>query len=453
MTTKLILGPLLGVESDSSYTVCFVTDKSAANATVTANGTSVQADLIEEIHSGLFWRAVLAIIPGAASQGIDYQVVVDGEAAIGQDKQAQWTFHVPRQHVPGSHEKPKMAYASCNGFSDPNLMNSTDQPYALWTEMKKQHQYEPFSLLILGGDQVYADSIWSKVKALEAWNALDREDKVKRKATKVMKEQIDRFYSELYCDRWSTPAVATMLATIPSIMMWDDHDIFDGWGSYPEDLQTCDVYPEIYKAAVRHFRWFQLRSTRNVTLLAGGGTPSHYSFGFTYRGYTILALDNRAQRSLTQVMSDDQWTDVLRFLDGHKDSQDLLVLSAVPVVYRDFSFSEAAVDATPWEEELTDDLKDHWRAKEHEGERAKLIMRLLQNAGQRKARTVILSGDVHVGCLGVIQDSRGPESVSIHQVVSSGIVASAAHLHSMVGCAGRDERSHGVSQRGSNRQD
>ena len=68
-----------------------------------------------------------------------------------------------------------------------------------------------------------------------------------------------------------------MLATIPSIMMWDDHDIFDGWGSYPEDLQTCDVYPEIYKAAVRHFRLFQLRSTRNVTLLAGGGTPSHYS--------------------------------------------------------------------------------------------------------------------------------------------------------------------------------
>ena len=88
-----------------------------------------------------------------------------------------------------------MAYASCNGFSDPNLMNSTDQPYALWTEMKEQHQEEPFSLLILGGDQVYADSIWSKVKALEAWNALDREDKVKRKATKVMKEQIDRFYS------------------------------------------------------------------------------------------------------------------------------------------------------------------------------------------------------------------------------------------------------------------
>ncbi len=25
-------------------------------------------------------------------------------------------------------------------------------------------------------------------------------------------------------------------------MMWDDHDIFDGWGSYPHALLTCSVF-------------------------------------------------------------------------------------------------------------------------------------------------------------------------------------------------------------------
>lgn len=30
-----------------------------------------------------------------------------------------------------------------------------------------------------------------------------------------------------------------------------DHDLFDGWGSYPADTQTCAVFKGIYKAARR----------------------------------------------------------------------------------------------------------------------------------------------------------------------------------------------------------
>ena len=84
------------------------------------------------------------------------------------------------------------------------------------------------SLLRMGGDQVYADSLWTSVPTLKAWNELDRVDKVKRKATRIMVEQLDRFYCELYCRQWSRPEVATMLARVPSVMMWDDHDIVYG---------------------------------------------------------------------------------------------------------------------------------------------------------------------------------------------------------------------------------
>ena len=118
-------------------------------------------------------------------------------------------------------------------------------------------------------------------------------------------------------------------------------------------------------------------------------------------------------------MSDSQWVDFYNCL-SETQSDDLLLMTAVPVVYRDFSFSESAFDATPWEEALTDDLKDHWRAKEHEGERARLIMNLLTNANNRGGRTVILSGDVHIGCLGIIHDREN--HLKIHQIVSSGIV-------------------------------
>ena len=221
-----------------------------------------------------------------------------------------------------------------------------------------------------------------------------------------------------------------MLARVPSFMMWDDHDIFDGWGSYPADLQDCEVYQAIYAAAAKYFRLFQLRSAANVSLLDPAHL-THRSWRLRFRGYQILALDNRATRSQNQVMSREQWDQINGALadcgEGH-----LVVMTGVPVVYRDFSFTEAAFDATPWEEELTDDLKDHWRAKSHQGERARLIMRLLDNARLRRQavkgedqaipKTLILSGNVHVGCLGVIQDRRGEGVMNVHQLVSSGIV-------------------------------
>lgn len=49
-------------------------------------------------------------------------------------------------------------------------------------------------------------------------------------------------------------------------------------------------------------------------------------------------------------------------------------------------------------------------------------MRKCENAKIRNAKTVLLSGDVHVGCLGIIRDLRSLQPISIHQVVSSGIV-------------------------------
>lgn len=416
MTKKLVLGPILGLESETRYSVTFVTDKSASQASVKCGNTSpVEAVLIGEIYSGFVWKAVLDISIDEPKH-VHYVVLVDTQAASAKSGKTYWTFFVP-----GSASKPKMAYASCNGFSDYKMMASTEKPYKLWKDMELEHFENPFSLLLLGGDQVYADPIWTQLSSLKTWNELEREEKIKRKATKDILSQVDRFFSELYVERWNKEPIATMLASVPSIMMWDDHDIFDGWGSYPEDIQTCDVYKAIFASAKKHFALLQIRGHQNSSLL-NISTRTHFSLAVRFRGYNILALDNRSERTLHQVMSKTQWSDITSYLDNQCNQGDLLVLSAVPVVYRDFSFAESVVDSTPWEEELTDDLKDHWRAKEHEGERLRLVMRLLDNAKKRNAKTVILSGDVHVGCLGIIRDLRSENPVSIHQVVSSGIV-------------------------------
>lgn len=54
--------------------------------------------------------------------------------------------------------------------------------------------------------------------------------------------QVEWYYFSHYVKHWSEPMFSDALATIPQIMIWDDHDIFDGWGSYPAVLQQCPVF-------------------------------------------------------------------------------------------------------------------------------------------------------------------------------------------------------------------
>jgi len=88
-----------------------------------------------------------------------------------------------------------------------------------------------------------------------------------------MKGSVEDFYFNLYCERWSQPEPARMLASIPTVMMWDDHDIFDGWGSYPEGVNKCDVYQGIFASARDNFRAFQMQltDTEKPLWLVGGG--------------------------------------------------------------------------------------------------------------------------------------------------------------------------------------
>lgn len=416
MSAKIQVGPLLGLESNELYTVCFSTDKSVTEAQVNLNGRSSAASKVGETGSSFFWRAEHTETPHSSGKLVRYHINLNGDQASNTHNLNEWTFYVP-----AADEKPRFAYASCNGFSSADLVNKTDNPYALWNRLKKSHQKEPYSLLLMGGDQLYADEMWGSVSSLKAWGKLSRSKKTSKRTTftKTMAQQVERFYEDLYRTRWDDPDMAELFASIPSVMMWDDHDIFDGWGSYPEDLHNCNVFQGIFNIAKDYFELFQIRSRKNKSLL--NIAAGHYALGLEFRGYHILAMDNRGERTLEQVMSKQQWNDLIDYLSGSATDGHLLLMSAVPVVYRDFSFSESVLDITPWEEELTDDLKDHWRAKEHQGERARLIMRLLANHEKRDGKTVILSGDVHIGCLGVINDRRN-NGQRIHQIVSSGIV-------------------------------
>ena len=52
--------------------------------------------------------------------------------------------------------------------------------------------------------------------------------------------------------------VGAILSSVPSLMMWDDHDIIDGWGSYAADWLESAMFQGLWSAAREHFALFQL---------------------------------------------------------------------------------------------------------------------------------------------------------------------------------------------------
>lgn len=426
MSASIVVGPLLGYEDGGTYSVCVLTDGGTtptALRVADAKGGTASHPFVQKARVGanVFWRAEFKPVDGPKAADWSYEVRAGTRTLADRHARSSWSFHVP-----ATSEHPLIAYGSCNGFSSAKLVADAKDPYCLWKKMGKLHKKNPYALLLMGGDQVYADEIWesNRCPELRKWSELSEKEQLKFKVTPAMRAEINAFYDWLYTDRWKNPEMSLMLASIPTVMMWDDHDIFDGWGSYPEEKQTCDVYQTIFAAASRCFDVLQMRCTTSGRLSSDG---SHRSLGIRFRDYDLLVLDNRSERTIRQIMSDTHWNDVKTWLArvAVSPAANLLVMTAVPVVYRSFALVEKALTSSPWEIESTDDVLDHWSATKHQTERMKLVMLLLkflsdQKAAGRTISAVLLSGDVHVGALGQIWEAR--RDVGLTQIVSSAIV-------------------------------
>lgn len=343
------------------------------------------------------------------------------------DGGAKHHYVVPPQRA----AKLRLAYASCNGFSDPKDMKQVVDKNERWKHLASVHATTPQHLLLLGGDQVYADSIFrGDVPALAGWPERSWEDRTKRTLPSdlpsTLGEDVARFYFDLYCNRWSQPEPAALLASIPTLMMWDDHDIFDGWGSYPDELQASGVFQLIFEKAVRAFRVFQLQSPMDAAPSFCFPGQAGMSYAHRIDDLSIVALDLRSERSRTQIAAPNSWDVALAKIDElAKDAKHLLVLSSIPVVYPPARLAEGLLDLVPGVQEPEDDLKDQWTSRPHRIERVRLVHRLLAAAARESCRVTLLSGDVHVAALGAIVASREavPANANvINQLVSSPIV-------------------------------
>ena len=98
---------------------------------------------------------------------------------------------------------------------------------ALAHEMRADRGVQWPQLLLLLGDQVYADDVPPRTAK---WIAQRRDTSV------PPGEQVADFheYCRLYEDSWSEPSVRWLLSTVPTAMIFDDHDIHDDWNTSDE---------------------------------------------------------------------------------------------------------------------------------------------------------------------------------------------------------------------------
>jgi hypothetical protein len=376
------------------------------------------------------WRFDFAIAQTAVAQRVQYSL--DGAVHF---------FEVPPKSG-----RPAMAYVSCNGFSDPKLMKQVDEQNALWARMGRLHeaqdkirgrQFGPWSLLLMGGDQVYSDMIWHAIPELSAWCDLPWKQREVQPFTDGMRARVEDFFENLYLTRWAQPEVAAIMASIPTVMMWDDHDIMDGWGSYPWEQHSCPVYQGLFAIARDYFKLFQLQATN---ALPPATLPAQTAFNKAFRmgSMGLLALDMRSERqphkpagpqdadhTPDQVMSEQSWNAVYKWLDAQNAMSHLLVMSSIPVVHPSFGLLEKMLGFLPGQQELEDDLRDHWTSSPHLQERLRLVHRLLRLSAEKNCRVTLLSGDVHVAAVGAVESDRNdvhPNARVVNQLTSSGIV-------------------------------
>ncbi|MDT4916504.1 MAG: hypothetical protein QOH89_1204 [Pseudonocardiales bacterium] len=305
------------------------------------------------------------------------------------------------------------------------------QDMALW----------PDAILMLG-DQVYAD---------ETSPATQRRIRTRRDITKGAndpgKEVADfEEYTWLYLESWTDPDVRWLMSTVPSAMIFDDHDVRDDWNTSHEwrkDMQQLDWWSERIIGGLSSYWVYQhlgnlspdelakndlfqhVRSSdgdaepalrefaRMADAEADGGKGARWSYRRDLGRTRVVVVDSRCGRILADgrrsMVSEEEFAWIEEQTDGDYDH--LLLGTSLPwllprALHDLEAWNEAMADrAGTWRGRFAEKLRraadlEHWAAFRRSFEAlADLLASVARGqrapAGIAPATVCVLSGDVH----------------------------------------------------------
>ncbi|KAI0195421.1 hypothetical protein F4808DRAFT_329009 [Astrocystis sublimbata] len=340
------------------------------------------------------------------------------------------------------------------------------------------------------GDQIYGDRLWKEVPLLKQWLAMPGKDNRKNAAwTARHEEDVTHAYFHFYTSHFDQPFLREAFAQIPHVCQIDDHDIFDGYGSYPDYMQNSQVFKNIGRIAVDMYLLFQHHTTlemlRNVShdrdLFTITGQGWHF-VKFLGPAVVVVGVDVRSERTQNRVLAGPTYQGLFPKIAMLPPSvQHCLLMVSVPLIYprldtmeslaNSFATGKRAVNvgynvlgkvtssvagivggkevvASGFNQvkravgksglmgnvvnqfgdlDIGEILKDMWTHDTKDLERTYLIRTLQGIALQKGIRMTFFSGDVNAAGAGLVHDPSHPsDHKTMYQIITSPIVAAPA---------------------------
>ena len=290
----------------------------------------------------------------------------------------------------------------------------------------------PDGLLLLG-DQVYVD---------ELPPATIEFIKQRRDLAEPPGEEIADFeeYTHLYRESWSDPDIRWLLATVPSTMIFDDHEVSDDWNisqSWVEEMRAKPWWDERITGAFMAYWLYQhlgnlsppeLAEEKMFELVQGDedagprlrtfarmcdreSAASRWAYYRDFGRSRLLVIDSRAARVLADGHRDmvdaDEWDWIAEHAHGSFDH--LIVATTLPAfappgIHHLEAWNEAvchgrwgSIAARLGERVRRAVDLEHWAAFQRSFEQLLELLRSVSTGlgGEPPATITILSGDVH----------------------------------------------------------
>lgn len=455
----LVLGPLLRYVDETEATVWVET---SAPAEVRVLGRSSPTFAVEGHHYALV--VVAGLEPGSDRE---YSVAIDGVIAWPEPGDQR---PAPRiRTISGDTEDGlDISFGSCRDHRSGEKTPATvvdagvDALVALSRELQAGARPAP-ALLLLLGDQVYADHRHTPPTARDR-----AADQGSPEAPTLEAAQTFDEYAAAYQGSWTEPDVRWLLATVPTAMIFDDHEVRDNWNvsaAWRREVLAAPGWREQITGALMSYWLYQHLGNLSpaghekeglwpaLRELTDGAARlrefaedadddiarnrmSRWSYVRTFGHTRLVVLDTRSGRSLEpgqrSIFSPAEWEVVERRVRG--DCDHLVVATSVPLL-----IPRSQHDGEAWNEALSEGAwgrriatwserlrrsgnLDQWAAF-HESF-CRLVGILGEVAAGRRGRTprtvLVLSGDVHHAYVAPLRYPDGAGArCPVVQVVSS----------------------------------
>lgn len=270
------------------------------------------------------------------------------------DKQQRIAYRINRGPsmafwVPARATAMNIMFHSCNGFSTNVKSDALSGPDPMWRDVLNTHQTHPFHVMLGGGNQIYNDCMAYQCAYFDEWlDISDPHQKQTAPFTPDMQDEMEDFYFERYCLWFSRGLFGLASSQIPMVNMLNDHDIFDGYGSWPDQDMRSPVFSGLGAVAFKYYMLFQHQTippeSEDVESSWIVGTqPGPYIGELSRNVFTslggklaLLAVDCRTERTEQTVVGEQTWEKIVNRLYAELRKgqvEHLLVILSVPIAY------------------------------------------------------------------------------------------------------------------------